>query len=81
MNKFIACPKIYLKKAPEMPKKFRLLIAGHEGSGKKTMANLLEKKYGWRVSDWKAIVANRIQELKLEYENEHSPNNPAAEDR
>lgn len=30
-----------------MPKKFRLLIAGHEGSGKKTMAKLLEQKYGW----------------------------------
>ena len=52
MNKFLACPKMYLKNPPEMPPKFRLLIAGHEGSGKKTMAKLLEKKYGWRIANW-----------------------------
>jgi ABC-type multidrug transport system fused ATPase/permease subunit len=43
---------MYLKNPPEMPPKFRLLIAGHEGSGKKTMAKLLEKKYGWRIANW-----------------------------
>lgn len=45
------------------------------------MAKLLEKKYGWRIIDWMDIVANRMNELKSEYENEHHPNNPAAEDR
>ena len=74
-------PKKYLLKPPEMPPKYRLLISGHEWSGKKTMAKLLEKKYGWRIIDWMDIVANRMNELKSEYENEHHPNNPAAEDR
>ena len=81
MNKFIANPKYYLNKAPEMPKCFRLLIAGPSGSFRDEIAGMIEEKYGWKLSNWIDIVGDRIKELHVEYEDEHLPNNPLAEDR
>ena len=53
---FCERPKKYLKKIPEMPKKFRLLLSGPTGVGKKTAAKVLAEKYGWKVVDWNKLV-------------------------
>ena len=51
-KEFCSQPKKYLQNSPEMPGRFRLLIAGPAGSGKKTVANALSEKYGWKIADW-----------------------------
>ena len=79
--KFIDNPKMYLQKAPEMPKCFRLLISGQAGAGKKTIAEKLANKYGWIIADYKKICAQRIEEMKVEYVEAHKPNNPVDEER
>ena len=56
-------PKIYLNTPPAMPDSFRLLLSGPTGSGKKTVANILHEKYGWKIVDWNKIMIRKIDEL------------------
>jgi hypothetical protein len=56
-----------------MPKDYRLLMVGPKGIGLHTQADLLKKKYGWRVIDYRDLVKSRMQKI-LESE-VHLPNN------
>lgn len=76
-KEFCKQPKLYLKTPPAMPDRFRLLLSGPAGSGKKTVAKVLNEKYGWRIVDWNEIVTHKIEELRSR--ESHLPNNPLAE--
>lgn len=77
-KEFCAQPKKFLKNSPEMPGRFRLLLSGPKGSGKKTVAKNLSEKYGWKIVDWNALVQNKIKMMKER--KEFLPNNPLAEE-
>jgi|LauGreDrversion4_2_1035121.scaffolds.fasta_scaffold606514_2 YHS domain-containing protein len=53
LKAFLADPKKYLLKRPEMPSIFRLLLLGARGSGRHTQAKLLSQIYGWKIVDFK----------------------------
>jgi len=76
-KEFCKQPKRYLKNPPQMPDRFRLLLSGPAGCGKKTVAKVLNDKYGWRIVDWNEIVTRKIDELRSR--ESHLPNNPLAE--
>jgi YHS domain-containing protein len=78
-KEFCTSPKTFLQKAPEMPGCFRLLISGPSGSGRKTVAQELSKKYGWKIADWNEIVSGKFTEMRSRDEADHLPNNPLAE--
>ena len=41
LNKFINCPRNFVQKLPQLPKKTNIAIAGPRKSGKKTLAKIL----------------------------------------
>ena len=63
LKEFVKQPRFYIGTAPEMPKDFRLLMAGPRGIGCRTQAALLEDLYGWRVVDFKQIVQDKLKEI------------------
>lgn len=77
-KEFCSEPKKFLNKSPEMPEKFRLLLAGPTGSGKQTVATELSDKYGWKIVDWHKLVSDKMQMMRERAE--FLPNNPLAED-
>ena len=56
LKKFVARPRFYIDRAPEMPPNFRLFMVGPRGIGLRTQAEKLQELYGWRVVDFKQIV-------------------------
>lgn len=63
LKAFVKEPRLYIDKAPEMPKDFRLLMTGPRGIGVRTQAAMLEDLYGWRVVDFKKIVQEKLSEI------------------
>jgi len=56
--KFFNNPKKYLKKPPEVPKKYRIAIFGPPKSGKKTIAGLLNELFNLRTMNIDEIFTN-----------------------
>ena len=78
LKEFCSQPKKYLQAPPQMPDRFRLLIAGPSGAGSKTVAKQLSEKYRWKIADWNEIVAEKERWMRSMGE-EIKPNNPLEE--
>lgn len=72
-KKFLANPKKYLNKPPEVPKNYRVAIFGPPKSGKNTVAKILNSLFGW-----KRVSIEEIHDQVKEYQKsleEPEPNN------
>ena len=76
---FLKEPKKYLVKAPEMPKSYRLMMAGPKGIGVHTQAEKLESQYDWKIVDYPKLVKEKLALILKESEGitkeDHVPNN------
>jgi adenylate/nucleoside-diphosphate kinase len=62
---FYLNPKRYLTDSPKMPDRYKLLILGPRKSGKRTQAEYLSARYGWRLIDVPAILEQVINSQKF----------------
>ena len=65
-NSFFKNAKFYLKEKPKVPEKYRVAIFGPSKSGKKTIANYLSRKYGWKLQNIEEAYSDLLKRQKSE---------------
>ncbi|CAG9329088.1 unnamed protein product [Blepharisma stoltei] len=63
-KKFASNPRKYLNDEPKMPQSYRVLLIGPPKSGKRTQAEYLSAKYGWKLFEANEVVSQSIMSQK-----------------
>jgi adenylate/nucleoside-diphosphate kinase len=74
LNLFMETPKKFINNVPKMPETYNIAIVGPRQSGKKTLANIINELYKWKIIDIEKIITDKIVDQKS-WAN-HKPSNP-----
>ena len=61
-NRFMINPKLFLRKAPQLPKNYNIALTGPSKSGKTEFANRLAEAYGYQVIELQDYLMKKVQE-------------------